>query len=476
MTPSDAVQSSAARTTLIKTRSFYNALDRDDRLNLIAEIKKASPSKGLLREEYDPVEIAIDYESHGAAAISILTEEDHFLGSLEHLRRVRPNVSRPLLRKDFIFDPYQVYEAAGAGADAILLIVAILDAATLASLIQLAEQAGLDALVEVITDNDIKALKDTSAAPDITEVVPGVNIASASVVYEGASTTPSTATGTTPNFATVRNYPVEHGTFFTQEDYDSHRSVVVIGTSVVKNLLRETADPATMIGQQIKVSGSSFTVIGVFKTRGSNGFQDQDNILVMPMSTARDHLVGNTGKVDSLTVQAKSSDATTAAQNEVTSILQAQHKSSSSTDFTVLNQASLQQTQEESNRTFTVLLGAVAAISLLVGGIGVMNIMLVTVTERTREIGIRKAVGARRSHILTQFLVEAVLLAGIGGLLGVAAGIGGSHFSIVNVKPVVEPYSVALAFGFAVLIGLFFGLYPANRAATLRPIDALRYE
>ena len=149
MIPAEAVKSSAGRTTLIKTRSFYNALDRDDRLNLIAEIKKASPSKGLLREEYDPVEIAIDYESHGAAAISILTEEDHFLGSLEHLRGVRPNVSRPLLRKDFIFDPYQVYEAAGVGADAILLIVAILDAAMLAGLIQLAEQTGLDALVEV---------------------------------------------------------------------------------------------------------------------------------------------------------------------------------------------------------------------------------------------------------------------------------------------------------------------------------------
>lgn len=327
-----------------------------------------------------------------------------------------------------------------------------------------------------ITDNDVKALQDASAAPDITQVVPGVNLPSATVAYEGASTTPSTATGTTPNYSSVRNYAVEFGTFFTQEDYDDHRSVVVIGSSVVKDLLGETADPAPMVGRRIRVGGSSFTVIGVFKTRGSNGFQDQDDILIMPMTTARDHLVGNTGKVDSLTVQAKSSDATTVAQNQVTSILQAQHKSSSSTDFTVLNQASLQETQAESNRTFTVLLGAVAAISLLVGGIGVMNIMLVTVTERTREIGIRKAVGARRSHILTQFLVEAVLLAGIGGVLGVAAGVGGSHFTIVSVKPVVEPYSVALAFGFAVLIGLFFGLYPANRAATLRPIDALRYE
>jgi indole-3-glycerol phosphate synthase len=140
MIPPDAVQTSAGRTTLIKTRSFYNALDRDDRLNLIAEIKKASPSKGMLREEYDPVEIAIDYESHGAAAISILTEEDHFLGSLEHLQRVRPNVSRPLVAKRFHLRPLSSLRGRRAGADAILLIVAILDAATLASLIQLAEQ------------------------------------------------------------------------------------------------------------------------------------------------------------------------------------------------------------------------------------------------------------------------------------------------------------------------------------------------
>lgn len=137
------------RTTLIRTRSFYDSLERADRLNLIAEVKKASPSKGVLREEYDPVEIAIDYESHGAAAISILTEEDHFQGSLGHLKQVRSNVSRPLLRKDFIFDPYQVYESAAAGADAILLIVAILDATTLSSLIELAEEVGLDVLVEV---------------------------------------------------------------------------------------------------------------------------------------------------------------------------------------------------------------------------------------------------------------------------------------------------------------------------------------
>ena len=140
---------SAVRNTLTRSHSFYDALDRSDRLNLIAEMKKASPSRGVLREEYDPVEIAIDYESHGAAAISILTEEDYFQGALEHIQRARPNVSRPLLRKDFIFDPYQIYETAAAGADAVLLIAAILDATMLKNLIRLAEEVGLDVLVEV---------------------------------------------------------------------------------------------------------------------------------------------------------------------------------------------------------------------------------------------------------------------------------------------------------------------------------------
>jgi putative ABC transport system permease protein len=160
----------------------------------------------------------------------------------------------------------------------------------------------------------------------------------------------------------------------------------------------------------------------------------------------------------------------------VLSILLSRKPGSTTTSFLVLNQASLLQTQDANNRTFTVLLGAVAAISLLVGGIGVMNIMLVTVTERTREIGIRKAIGARRSDVLGQFLTEAVLLTMLGGLLGVASGLIGSRFTIVDVKPVVEPYSVFLAFGVAVAVGLFFGIYPANRAAQLRPIDALRYE
>ncbi|HEX4818794.1 MAG TPA: ABC transporter permease [Acidimicrobiales bacterium] len=328
----------------------------------------------------------------------------------------------------------------------------------------------------LITDADVTALENSGNAPDVTAVVPAVNAPNVTVVLDGASESTAQVQGTTPNFTTVRNYPVQWGSFFAQSDMDNRTKVVVIGTSVVKNLLGDTADPSTVVGQQIQLNGRSFTIGGVFKSKGSNGFQDQDDIVVLPIPALRDTLTGNTGGVSSLTVQAASASLTAAAQSEVTAVLLAQHPSASSTDYRVLNQASLLQTQQENNRTFTVLLGSVAAISLLVGGIGVMNIMLVTVTERTREIGIRKAVGARRTHVLTQFLVEAVLLSGIGGLLGVIAGILGSRFNIVNVQPIVEPYSVFLAFGFAVATGLFFGIYPANRAATLRPIDALRYE
>jgi putative ABC transport system permease protein len=174
-------------------------------------------------------------------------------------------------------------------------------------------------------------------------------------------------------------------------------------------------------------------------------------------------------------VQAKSRGASDAASAEITSTLLSTHKVTTA-DFQVLNQADLLDASAASNQVFTVLLGAVAAISLLVGGIGVMNIMLVTVTERTREIGIRKAIGARKRHILSQFLVESVLLSMLGGLIGVFVGLAGSHFRIVGVTPVVQLYSVVLAFGVAVMVGLFFGIYPANRAASLRPIEALRYE
>jgi putative ABC transport system permease protein len=338
-------------------------------------------------------------------------------------------------------------------------------------------RAGTQSQKYSITDSDVTALESKDNAPDVGAVVPTVNVSSESIVYNGATDTPSTISGTTTNFSSVRNYPVQWGSWFTQQQYNTHANVVVFGLTDVKDLVGQTATGSALVGQQVLIGGKSFNVIGVFKSKGTNGFQDQDSIAIMPLTTARDAFVGNSGTVDGVTVQAKSSSLATAAQTEVTDALVAQHPGSSSTDFSVLNQASALQAVSTSNQTFTVLLAIVASISLLVGGIGVMNIMLVTVTERTREIGIRKAIGARHGHILTQFLVEATLLAGIGGVLGAAGGIVLSAFvKIENVKPVVEPYSVFLALGFAVAIGLFFGSYPANRAAKLRPIDALRYE
>jgi len=328
-----------------------------------------------------------------------------------------------------------------------------------------------------ITDGDVTALASKDNAPDVAQVVPSVNVSNETVVYNGATDTPNTISGTTTNFETVRNYPVQWGSWFTQQQYDTHADVVVLGLTDVKDLVGETAVGSALVDQQVLIGGKSFTVIGVFKSKGTNGFQDQDSIAIMPLTTARDEFTGNNGTVDGLTAQAVSSKKAAAAQSEITAVLVARHPGSSSTDFSVLNQQSVLTAVSSTNKTFTVLLAAVAAISLFVGGIGVMNIMLVTVTERTREIGIRKSVGARQGHILTQFLVEAVLLAGIGGIVGAGAAIILSHIvTIENVTPLVEPYSVFLALGFAIATGLFFGIYPANRAAKLRPIDALRYE
>jgi putative ABC transport system permease protein len=265
------------------------------------------------------------------------------------------------------------------------------------------------------------------------------------------------------------------GRFFNQTDETGHARVVVLGPTVVTNLFGQGVDP---VGANVTFGGSTFQVIGTLQAKGTNGLQDQDDVAIAPLTSVQDNLTGNTGNVNQIAIEAVSANVMDAAQSEITTTLISTHKVTDATNpgFSVLNQASLLSTSNSTNHVLTVLLGAVAAISLLVGGIGVMNIMLVSVTERTREIGIRKAVGARRSDILVQFLVEAMVLSVLGGILGVAAGLIGSQFKIVGVQPLVQAYSVVLAFGVALAVGLFFGIYPASRAARLRPIEALRHE
>jgi putative ABC transport system permease protein len=324
-----------------------------------------------------------------------------------------------------------------------------------------------------LTKADAEALQNPSLAPDVQSASPVVNANSVKLVYNGSSVEPSSFVGTTPSYLTAHSYKVAEGTSFTSEDVTKHKRVAVLGQEVVQELL----GGASAVGQNIKVDGSNFEVIGVLAKKGTNGTTNQDNVVMAPISTVQSTLTG-TGSINSITVEAKSESALNGAEGEVTQIIDERHKikNTSEPGFSVLNQGSLLSTSSASASVFTTLLGEVAAISLLVGGIGVMNIMLVSVTERTREIGIRKAVGARRSDILTQFLTEAVLVSLIGGLTGVLVGVLGSQFRIAGVQPEVATYSIFLAFGAAALSGLFFGTYPAARAAALRPIEALRFE
>ncbi|MDQ6614743.1 MAG: ABC transporter permease [Actinomycetota bacterium] len=322
-----------------------------------------------------------------------------------------------------------------------------------------------------LTIADVKALSDKSAAPDVLTVSPVVS-ANETATYNGA-TYSLTVTGTTPSYLDATDYHVQAGRALTASDVTNRSRVVLLGRDAVTNLFGAGVNP---IGQRVLFGSSAFNVIGVLAAKGSNGIQNQDAVAIAPYTAVQDQLTGGT-LFTQLVVQGTSASKLAGAQAELTTILASRNGTNAANlPFLILNQGSLLQTSQSNNKTFTVLLGAVAAISLLVGGIGVMNIMLVTVTERTREIGIRKAIGAPKSAVLIQFLVEAVLLSLIGGVVGVVVGLVGSQFRIDGVQPVIVPSSILLAFGVAVVVGVFFGLYPANRAASLRPIDALRYE
>ena len=326
-----------------------------------------------------------------------------------------------------------------------------------------------------LTVADADALQNQFEAPDVESVSPVVSANGVTLASNTTTYSPSSFIGTTPSYEQARSYTMAEGSWFTSADLQNHNRVLVVGPEVVTELLGGQ-DP---VGETVQVNGTDYEIIGVTAPKGSNGTMNQDDVAIAPLTAVQDTLTGY-GSVNQIVVQAKSRQQLNAAQTEVTNILNQlippTPGSTSTSNFNVINQSSILQTSASSSKVFTTLLGEVAAISLLVAGIGVMNIMLVSVTERTREIGIRKAVGARRSDILTQFLVEAVLLSFLGGIAGVVAGIVGSQFKIAGVQPVIAPYSIALAFGAAVLIGLFFGTYPAGRAASMRPIEALRFE
>ncbi len=335
---------------------------------------------------------------------------------------------------------------------------------------------GLQTSSTALTMADVKAIE---ALADSVSLVAPVYSSNATATY-GGNTTSTSINGVTEAYATVRNQTVSLGRFITTADNDKTAMVVVLGTTVVEDLFGSTS--VNPVGETIRISRQNYKVIGVLTSKGSNGPNNQDNVIMMPLHTAQLKLGGaGTTTVNTINLQVRSADEMDLAQAQATAIMRARHglAAGADDDFLVRNQADLLSSVEETSGTFTTLLGSIAAISLLVGGIGIMNIMLVSVTERTREVGLRKAVGAKRGDILVQFLTEAIVISALGGLVGVVLGVGGAQVIaplLGTSEAVVTGQSVVLAVAVSLAIGVFFGLYPANRAAGLNPIEALRYE
>ena len=283
--------------------------------------------------------------------------------------------------------------------------------------------------------------------------------------------------GTTPNYVAVKNYTITAGRMFTPGEDESRRRYAVLGSAIPEMF---NANPVAMVGQEIQIRGIPFEIIGVLSQKGSaGGFGNPDEQILIPLTTARYRIMG-TDRVRSITVDAASVNQMTLTMIEIERVLRREHKvrPGADNDFQIRNQADILSTFQQTTETFTYLLAGIAAVSLLVGGIGIMNIMLVSVTERTREIGVRKALGATRFNIMFQFLVEALVLCAVGGLLGILFGTLGAVLlsKLAHWNTSINVFAVLLAFVFSAIVGLFFGIWPARRAAKLDPITALRYE
>jgi len=332
------------------------------------------------------------------------------------------------------------------------------------------------ASAQSLTNDDVVAI--VRLASSVSAIAPEYSI-SAQAVY-GNKNTQTTALGVTPEYLTVRNWQVARGRFIDSLDLTNQAKVAVLGATVAEDLFGGAlVDP---LGKTIKINRQNYQIVGILASKGLGGFQNLDDQMFIPLSTAQIKFggAGNTS-LQAINVQVVSADKMEWAKAELTAILRARHglAAGQPDDFTVFDQTQIVETIGEVTQTFTVLLGSIAAISLVVGGIGIMNIMLVSVTERTREIGIRKAVGAKRRDILAQFLAEAVVLSLLGGVVGILVGYGGAQVVaplLGGTRALVTPGSVVMALSVSIGMGLFFGTYPASRAASLHPIEALRYQ
>jgi len=332
-----------------------------------------------------------------------------------------------------------------------------------------------------LTNGDADALRDSIRAPDVAAVSPQTY--SVATIATGRRDMIAQIQGVAPDYAEVRNWYPEVGAFIDQEDMNSRARVAVIGKDVVKELFPDNPYP---LDQPIKINDVPFRVIGILESKGGSQFSNEDESVLVPLTTAQTRLFPSRSKsgdylVGAIIIQAVSEDRMDAAAEEVSAILRERHGIDfrDEDDFALISQEDIIAVFGQITDVLTIFLGAIAGISLLVGGIGIMNIMLVSVTERTREIGLRKAVGARRRDILYQFLVEAVALSLVGGIVGIILGATGAEIIsalVAGFRAIVTLQSVLLATTFSAAVGLFFGIYPARRASLLNPIDALRYE